>query len=226
MNEIKEIEYKLGVVCVYDLLKLDSDSCLNMYKKITCFSPDFLSDLIMATVATLYNDKLLSKNAVENINLLYNEIYKDYIDKKHPEKETYINKGYYKVQEYLKKVKMDNHDKLLFDDIKKRYFGIDNCISDIFKRQSAENYYIQHYSKIMEDIVYDAYVFAYLLGYTVDEEILINKCFANSIRYLYLCHLGLFENKNIQTRTKKILLKLDENTDDKKLKKLIKSLDI
>lgn len=219
------LKYHLGVMCIYDLLKLDSNYCLIMYKKIKFLTPDFLSDLLESTVAIMYDSHLLSENAINNIHLLYKEIYKDYIDKNNPKKEAYINKGYYKVKEYLKKVKIDKQNKLLFDDIKKRYFGINNSFAEILNRTNIENFYIQNYDSIMEDIIYDIYVFEYLLGYNIDTNILIDDRFINSIMYLELCNFEFLKNKNIKMKVEDILIKIEEISDNKKkIKKLMKGI--
>ena len=219
------LKYNLGVVCVFDLLKIDSYSCLKMYKQIRFLKPDYLSDLLMSTVVIMYDSHLLSENAINNIHLLYEEIYKDFKDAGHPEKEAYINKGYYKVKEYLNKVKLDKKNKLLLDDIKKRYFGINNYLSELLNKDNIYNLFIQNYSTIMEDIIYDVYVFEYLLGYSVDESILIDNRFINSIRYLELCDLEPLKNEDIKMKIKTILVKIEEISDEKnkkKIKKIIK----
>lgn len=215
---MEKLKYNLGVFAVFDLLKLDNDNCLKMYQKLNHISPEILSDLLLSTMVAMYNSSLLTSSSISNIQLLFNQLYMDY-----PEKTVYFNKNSYEIRKYLKKAKIDKGSKLLFDDIEKRYFGINSFIDELINKRKVSDYYLENYEEIMEDIVFDAYVFEYFLTDNFDEKTLIDIRFIYSINYLYLSKPELFDDE-LKTKTKKILLKIKEIDDNEEASKLMKKV--
>lgn len=215
---MEKLKYNLGVFAIFDLLKLDNDNCLKMYKELTFLSPEILSDLLLSTITVMYNSSLLTSSSISNIELLFNQLYNDY-----PDKTVYFNKNFYEIRKYLKKVRIDKSSKLLFDDIEKRYFSINSFIEELINKRKVNDYYLENYEKIMEDIVFDAHVFEYFLTGNVDEQNLVDIRFIYSINYLYLSKPELFDDE-IKTKIEKILLKIKEIYDNEETSKLMKKV--
>lgn len=162
------------------MLETDSKNCLEIYKELDLSFNNKLT-FLEGTAITIINGATITKNISDNIHLLYNKLIDDY-----KKDRVAIIESYNKVKGLLNNTTLDDHNKLICEDIAQREFGIYDKRISILYQDAINDFYLLNYAQFMDDIAFDFKVINYLVHpfMEIDNDICADERFLKSLKYI------------------------------------------
>lgn len=197
-----ESKIALYNLIILTMFKTDKNNCLSILNNLKKTDVSFLLTLIENNIVAVIHGATLTRNMAENIHNIYYCLMDNY-----KENRVEIVNSYNMMKSNLNKASYDEHEHIIFEDIRLREFGVTGILDFFLSLKKCDEFYNQNYKEIMNNIAFDYDTIAYLINKSVEDNdsILYDPRFNKSIRCICILYPELLDDIEFKEKVETIL---------------------
>lgn len=197
--ESKEALYNFVMLT---MLKTNKDNCLSILNNLRKTDISFMLTLIENNVEALIYGNILTRKMVDNIHNIYY-----YLLDNDKENRIEIVNSYNALKTKLNSACYDENERMIFEDIRIKEFGVINLIGFLTSLTKSKEFYNTNYKQLMDNIAFDYEVIAYLINKDIEEDdaIIYDPRVSKCIRYICVVYPDFLEDLEFREKIDTIL---------------------